>query len=108
MRRPANDPLGTFPDERAVTDTGARGRGLLEKGPVSDGSTPLALRGNLPAQALPFERVRSRSQIRIAARFEGLELLEPGVVPCPKWRPLASELSARRGLDQYGGVARKP
>ncbi len=49
-----------------------------------------------------------RSPEAVAARFEGLELLEPGVVPCPKWRPLAGELSARRGLDQYGGVARKP
>ncbi|MEU2946477.1 SAM-dependent methyltransferase [Nocardiopsis alba] len=60
-----------------------------------------------PAQALSFERVRSRSPEAVAARFEGLELLEPGVVPCPKWRPLAGGLSARRGLDQYGGVARK-
>ena len=60
-----------------------------------------------PAQALSFERVRSRSQIRIAACCKGLELLELGVVHCPKWCPLAGGLSARRGLDQYGGVARK-
>ncbi|MGW5877458.1 SAM-dependent methyltransferase [Nocardiopsis terrae] len=44
----------------------------------------------------------------IAARFEGLELLEPGVVPCPLWRPYPLEVGTRRGLDQYGGVARKP
>jgi len=49
-----------------------------------------------------------RSPEALAARFDGLDLLEPGVVPCPRWRPLAGELSARRGLDQYGGVARKP
>ncbi len=47
-----------------------------------------------------------RSPEAIAERFEGLELLEPGVVPCPLWRPPIE--GARRGLDQYGGVARKP
>ncbi|MDT0328900.1 SAM-dependent methyltransferase [Nocardiopsis lambiniae] len=49
-----------------------------------------------------------RSPEFIAARFEGLELLEPGVVPCPLWRPAPIEVGTRRGLDQYGGVARKP
>jgi len=49
-----------------------------------------------------------RSPEQIAARFEGLELLEPGVVPCPLWRPYPIEVGARRGMDQYGGVARKP
>ena len=47
-----------------------------------------------------------RSPEAVATRFEGLELLEPGVVPCPLWRPNIE--GARRGLDQYGGVARKP
>ncbi|MFD3685724.1 SAM-dependent methyltransferase [Nocardiopsis sp. NPDC058631] len=49
-----------------------------------------------------------RSPEVIAARFEGLELLEPGVVPCPLWRPAPIEVGTRRGMDQYGGVARKP
>lgn len=49
-----------------------------------------------------------RSPDDIAARFEGLELLEPGVVPCPLWRPGPVEVGVRRGMDQYCGVARKP
>ncbi len=49
-----------------------------------------------------------RGPDEVAARFEGLELLEPGVVPCPLWRPAPIEVGARRGMDQYGGVARKP
>ncbi|MFL1430680.1 MULTISPECIES: SAM-dependent methyltransferase [unclassified Nocardiopsis] len=49
-----------------------------------------------------------RSPEFIAARFEGLELLEPGVVPCPRWRPAPLEAHTKRGLDQYGGVGRKP
>ncbi|MFW5418742.1 SAM-dependent methyltransferase [Nocardiopsis sp. CNT-189] len=49
-----------------------------------------------------------RSPESIAARFEGLEPVEPGVVPCPLWRPGPVEVGTRRGMDQYGGVARKP
>ncbi|GAA1755649.1 SAM-dependent methyltransferase [Streptomonospora arabica] len=49
-----------------------------------------------------------RSPDAIAARFDGLELVEPGVVPCPLWRPDPIEVGTRRGMDQYGGVARKP
>ncbi|GAB3726516.1 hypothetical protein GCM10027590_31850 [Nocardiopsis nanhaiensis] len=49
-----------------------------------------------------------RSPEEFAARFEGLELLEPGVVPCPEWRPYPVEAGTRRGMDQYGGVAHKP
>ncbi|GAB2577281.1 hypothetical protein Aab01nite_11880 [Paractinoplanes abujensis] len=44
------------------------------------------------------------------ARFTaGLEVLEPGLVPCARWRPApdarADEL---RETDEYGAVARKP
>ncbi|MEO3783247.1 SAM-dependent methyltransferase [Actinocorallia sp. B10E7] len=34
--------------------------------------------------AVPY-KLRSRAQIE--AFFSGLELVEPGVVPCPRWRP---------------------
>ncbi|WP_017616556.1 SAM-dependent methyltransferase [Nocardiopsis salina] len=49
-----------------------------------------------------------RSPEAIEARFEGLELLDPGVVPCPLWRPRPVEVGQPRGMDQYCGVARKP
>ncbi|WP_046470682.1 SAM-dependent methyltransferase [Allosalinactinospora lopnorensis] len=55
--------------------------------------------------ALPYHL---RSPEEIAARFDGLELVEPGVVPCPLWRPSSTEVGTPRGMDQYGGVARKP
>jgi len=57
--------------------------------------------------AVPY---RLRSAQQIADFFEGLELVEPGVVSCPRWRPDPG--AVRRGLpdamDQFAGVGRKP
>ncbi|MGV9254842.1 SAM-dependent methyltransferase [Streptomyces sp. NPDC003697] len=47
-----------------------------------------------------------RSPDRLAAYYEGLELLEPGIVSCPLWRPEPGTVP--RPTDIYGGVARKP
>ncbi|MFF5076413.1 SAM-dependent methyltransferase [Actinoplanes sp. NPDC000266] len=41
------------------------------------------------------------------ARFlEGLEVVEPGLVPCSRWRP--AEGDDRREVDEFGAVAYKP
>jgi hypothetical protein len=48
-----------------------------------------------------------RSPEQIAGFFEGLELLEPGVVSCPLWRPEAGLSGEPAEVDQYGGVGRK-
>jgi S-adenosyl methyltransferase len=51
-----------------------------------------------------------RSPQQIAGFFEGLELVEPGVVSCPRWRPDPADVAG--GLppevDAFGGVGRKP
>lgn len=39
--------------------------------------------------------------------FDGLELLEPGVVTCSQWRPEAGDKITVE-VTQYGGVGRKP
>lgn len=44
---------------------------------------------------------------RITAFFDGLELLDPGVVSVPLWRPDALS-SAPREIGEHGGLARKP
>ncbi|MFJ4279102.1 SAM-dependent methyltransferase [Streptomyces massasporeus] len=43
---------------------------------------------------------------RIEAFFEGLELVEPGVVPVPLWHPEPGATTAPIG--QHGGLGRKP
>jgi hypothetical protein len=40
--------------------------------------------------------------------FHRLELLEPGLVPLPKWRPETGTLYADRDMDFYCAVGRKP
>jgi hypothetical protein len=48
-----------------------------------------------------------RSPEEIARYHEGLELVEPGIVPCPLWRPDPGA-TVIETTDIHGGVARKP
>ncbi|TDE22968.1 SAM-dependent methyltransferase [Actinomadura sp. 6K520] len=53
---------------------------------------------------------RFRTPEEITRYFDGLELLEPGLVPLPLWRPdeaVPDELTVGQRL-MYGGIARKP
>jgi hypothetical protein len=51
----------------------------------------------------------SRSPEEIAGYFEGLDLVEPGVVSSPRWRPrLADGAQPPAEVDVFCGVARKP
>jgi O-methyltransferase involved in polyketide biosynthesis len=49
-----------------------------------------------------------RSPERIARFFGGLEMVEPGVVSIPRWRPEPSSSGLPAEVDSYGGVGRKP
>jgi hypothetical protein len=49
-----------------------------------------------------------RSIEQIARFFDGLELVEPGVVSVTRWRPEAGPFGVPAELDQFGGVGRKP
>jgi hypothetical protein len=49
-----------------------------------------------------------RTPAEIAGFFDGLELVEPGVVSCPMWRPEPHPFGDARGVDAYGGIGRKP
>jgi len=50
------------------------------------------------------ERYQLRTPAEIEQLFDGLELLEPGVVSCPLWRP---QILTPDPVDEYCGVARK-
>jgi len=49
-----------------------------------------------------------RSPDRIARFFDGLELVEPGVVSPPRWRPEPSPPGLPAEIDSFCGVGRKP
>ncbi len=51
---------------------------------------------------------RSRSREELAGLFDGFELVEPGFVSVPFWRPEPIEVGDPQDLVAYGGVARKP
>ena len=53
-------------------------------------------------------QVRTRTKAEIAAFFDGLELLEPGIVAVHKWRPDAAAAEPDAEVTLYCGVARKP
>jgi hypothetical protein len=48
-----------------------------------------------------------RPVAEIAGFFDGLELVEPGVVRVPEWRPVASADAGSGAVDAYCGVGRK-
>jgi O-methyltransferase involved in polyketide biosynthesis len=51
-----------------------------------------------------------RSPKQIAGFFEGLEMVEPGLVSCPRWRPDPADPGGHLAaeVDAFGGVGRKP
>ena len=50
-----------------------------------------------------------RSPEQLASFFDGLDLIEPGVVPCPRWKPDAPGADVPpEAASAYCGVARKP
>lgn len=56
---------------------------------------------------LARETQRHRDRAEVARFFDGLDLVEPGLVPVQQWRP-AFELEARAQSAMWGAAARKP
>ncbi|WP_248961131.1 SAM-dependent methyltransferase [Sphaerisporangium perillae] len=52
-------------------------------------------------------RYHLRDPEQIAAFFDGLELVKPGVVSCPKWKPEFLDLHGLREMDEFCAVGRK-
>jgi O-methyltransferase involved in polyketide biosynthesis len=50
--------------------------------------------------------IRARDRGEIARFFDGIELLEPGVVSCSRWRPDAVDVGETRAVYLFGGVGR--
>ncbi|MFD8806624.1 SAM-dependent methyltransferase [Streptomyces sp. NPDC059597] len=52
-------------------------------------------------------KLTQRTPENVTRFFDGLELLEPGVVSCSRWRPEPGEGAEPEEVAMFGGVARK-
>jgi hypothetical protein len=48
-----------------------------------------------------------RSQRQVEQFFAGLELLDPGIVPVPQWRPEVTPITPPPGVQPLAGIGRK-
>ena len=78
----------------------------IRDGTDTDEAYKTAMREYGESGAVPY---RLRSPEEITRFFSGLELVDPGVVPCPLWRPYPDGPVAASGaaVPVLGGVARK-
>lgn len=74
----------------------------------------LELGGEANAEAMRFWNqhatppIRARTRAEFAGFFDGLELVEPGIVSCSRWRPEPPEIGGTLDVPQFGAVGRKP
>jgi hypothetical protein len=55
---------------------------------------------------LLYQKGTYRTHAQVERFFDGLDMVEPGVVPVPQWRP-DSDLEAKRASVMWGGAGRK-
>ena len=53
------------------------------------------------------EAYHSRTPAEITGFYDGLELIDPGVVPIHLWRPTATRFGVPREVDEMGGIGRR-
>ncbi|WP_433143273.1 SAM-dependent methyltransferase [Actinomadura nitritigenes] len=103
--------VGDDAEARAIRDrlVGALAPGsflVLEDG--TDKVDPEAAAQAEQTRAEAGDPYKLRTPEQIAAYFDGLELLEPGVVSVSQWRPEATPWGSPAEVTAFCGVARKP
>jgi hypothetical protein len=106
--------LQFIPDEdepRAIVarlmDAVPSGSYLVISHPASDIETVAMAGMAMRLSQLMAQKVTPRSHADISRFFDSLELIEPGVVRAPEWRP-ESEAGATGPSTMWAGVAQKP
>ncbi|MGQ0776470.1 MAG: SAM-dependent methyltransferase [Pseudonocardiales bacterium] len=103
----SNDPYGTV---KQLLDAFPSGSYLVITHLTAD-FDPVAVAGNVAVSEQSGISMQARSRDEVAAFFTGLELVEPGVVRGPQWRPDAGWPASPVTVDDahlWAGVARKP
>ncbi len=104
--------LGHIPDEQVYQIVAQLVEGLPPgsylascEGTNTDPKGNAAMDAYNEAAPLPYHL---RSPDEIAAFFTGLEMVEPGLVPCSEWRPDEVEVGEHREAPAICGIGRKP
>lgn len=102
----ADDPYGIVTRLLAALPSGSH---LVISHPASDiGAEQVAESMRRYNERAPqHEQATPRTHADVARFFDGLEMLEPGVVQLPAWRP-GPGVDTTRQLPMWCGVARKP
>jgi hypothetical protein len=58
--------------------------------------------------AMSDRQITLRSREQVAGLLDGLDLVPPGLVPVPEWRPVPGNPRVEQIIPVYGAVARKP
>jgi trans-aconitate methyltransferase len=99
-----DDPFGIVNRLRAAVPPGSY---LVISHPASDIKSEAMMDMTRRLNHLMAQSVTMRSHSAVTRFFEGFELLPPGVVRGPAWRP-ESELDASGSSNMWSGLARKP
>ena len=99
-----DDPYGLV---RRLMATVPGGSYLVISHPASDIQAAAMAGMATRLNQLMAQRVKPRTREAVTAFFDGLELVEPGVIRCPEWRPERREDAAGKST-MWGGVAVKP
>jgi hypothetical protein len=99
-----DDPAGIL---RTLLDAVPPGSHLALTHPAIDQVPEHSARAEASLTAAMGQKITFRTRADVIGFFDGLDLVEPGVVPVEEWRP-DSELEMIGPTAMWGGVARKP
>ena len=98
-----NDPHGLV---RRIIEAIPAGSYVVISHPASDIQAAAMAGMATRLNQLMAQRGKPRSKDAVTAFFDGLDLIEPGVIRCPEWRPDRPEDAAGKST-MWGGVAKK-
>ena len=99
-----DDPHGIV---RRLMDAAPGGSYLVISHPAADIQAAAMAGMASRLNELMAQRVKPRDRQQVTAFFDGLDLVEPGVIRCPEWHPEQAQDAAGKST-MWGGVGRKP
>ncbi|MCX4749367.1 SAM-dependent methyltransferase [Kitasatospora sp. NBC_01287] len=100
-----SDPYGIV---RTLVDALPSGSYLALSHGTADFATPDQARRGPAVYCAATERLTLRGKDQVAKFFDGLELVEPGLVTVPLWRPEQPEQEGDASTGIWGAIGRKP